>query len=198
VSTILLIRHAENDTIGRLIAGWQPGVHLNARGRRQAILLAERLGRRPITRVIASPLERTIETAQPLGRRLDVEVETQEEFGEIRFGAWTGRSLSELDPLEQWQRWNRERASAPIPGGEMMLEVQQRVVSGIARVSRESPDGVVAIVSHGDPIRAAICHYLGLSLDCLLRFEIATASVSEIEVMQTEGRAVEVNRRLYS
>jgi probable phosphoglycerate mutase len=198
VSTILLIRHAENDTTGRLIAGWQPGVHLNARGRRQAILLAERLGRRPITRVIASPLERTIETAQPLGRRLDVEVETQEEFGEIRFGAWTGRSLSELAPLEQWQRWNRERASAPIPGGEMMLEVQQRVVSGIARVSRESPDGVVAIVSHGDPIRAAICHYLGLSLDCLLRFEIATASVSEIEVMQTEGRAVEVNRRLYS
>lgn len=182
MALFFLIRHAENDYVGRRLAGWSPGVHLNDEGRAQAARLADRLANAGISALYSSPLERALETAAPLAERLGLEVRIRETLGEIRFGEWTGHYLQDLrdDPL--WKHYNAFRSSTRAPGGESMLDVQLRMVMEIESLRRQHPEGAVAIVSHGDAIRAAVLHYAGIPLDLMQRIEISTASVSVILV----------------
>jgi probable phosphoglycerate mutase len=96
------------------------------------------------------------------------------------FGEWTGRSLDSLRSLALWQRFNRDRAMTRVTGGETMAEVAARMARFMDAVSQRHADGetAVALVGHGDPIRAAIAQAIGLPLDFMLRFDIAPASLS--------------------
>lgn len=193
MTTFLLIRHALNDTVGRLIAGRAPGVRLNADGRAQAESLAERLAGLPLTAVYSSPLERARKTAEPLARRHGLEVRISEAFNELDFGGWTGRSLFELEADEHWRRFNSFRSSTRPPGGETMLEAQARMIAGLERLRADSGDAKVAVVGHGDPIRAAVMHYAGIPLDLFLRVEISPASVSVLELSDYGPRILSLN-----
>jgi broad specificity phosphatase PhoE len=57
------------------------------------------------------------------------------------------------DPL--WQQFHTFRSLTRPPGGEVTLEVQNRVIGFLDKVHRTFPDKHVAIVSHGDPIKSA-------------------------------------------
>jgi broad specificity phosphatase PhoE len=182
VTTFYLIRHGANDLVGRAIAGWSPGVHLNAEGRRQASELASRLSSVPFGHLFSSPLDRAQETAQPLADRLGLEIQTAEAVGEIQFGDWTGKPFDKLAPDTRWQQWNVFRSLARAPSGESMIEVQARFTGFLASLSREWPGETVAIFSHGDPIRSALMFYLGMPLDFVHRLEISPASISIVTI----------------
>ncbi len=69
MTTFLLIRHGETDAIGKVDGGMETGL-ASQRGRETAGgKLAERLARLPIRAVYTSPLERAIETAEPIARK---------------------------------------------------------------------------------------------------------------------------------
>lgn len=193
MTTFYLIRHAENDLVGKAIAGRAPGIHLNAEGRRQAEHLAAHLASSPIQRVFTSPLERARETAEPLADRLKVPLEISQSFIEIDFVDWTAKPIAELDRLEEWRKWNTLRSVARAPNGESMLEVQERFVGELERVRRRFPEQAVAVVSHGDPLRSVLVYYLGMHLDMLLRLEISTASVSIVSVDDWTVRVMAMN-----
>ena len=176
--TVYLIRHAANDLIGKAIAGWQQGVHLNAEGQRQASRLADQLKGSGIGRIVSSPLERARETAAPLAGQLGLEIEIAEAIGELRFGEWTGRLFTEIQADPHWKVWNDFRSGARIPGGETMLEAQARFVAFLDQLRTDVPGKTVALFSHGDPIRAVLLYYLGIPLDFVNRIEISPASVS--------------------
>ncbi|HMO60059.1 MAG TPA: histidine phosphatase family protein, partial [Roseiflexaceae bacterium] len=72
MSTLLLIRHGANDWVHGRLAGRIPGVHLNDEGRRQAQELAARLADLPLDAIYASPLDRTVETAQAIAAPRDM------------------------------------------------------------------------------------------------------------------------------
>ncbi len=194
-TTILLARHGENDFVGHTLAGWMPGVHLNERGWRQAERLAELLGAQPIAAVYSSPLERARETAEPLARRLGLQIETLEAVGEVRMGEWTNRSIVGLHGDPAWQRFNTQRSTARIPGGETMLEVQGRMVEAFEMLRSRHPDQTIAVISHGDPIRALIAYYLGMPLDLMQRLEIETATVNEIRLSDWGPQVIRINER---
>ena len=129
MTRLYLIRHGENDFVLRgAIAGRQPGIHLNDTGHAQAERLAHELHREGIERIYSSPLERCRETAEPLARRIGIKIEPTDELLELDFGDWTGRTFAELDGCETWHRYNQFRSGTRIPGGELMLETQARVV----------------------------------------------------------------------
>src|SRR5688500_6273636 len=65
-TTFLLIRHALHELGGDIIAGRKPGVHLNDAGRAQADGLCARLADVKLDAIYSSPMERTLQTAQPL------------------------------------------------------------------------------------------------------------------------------------
>ena len=182
MTTFLLIRHGAHLLGGDRIAGRAPDVHLSPLGHEQARRLAERIAKLPVRAVYSSPAERTRETAHHLAERLALPVQVLDGLYEIEFGAWTGRSLAELRQSPHFQDWNRFRSGTRIPDGELMLETQSRIVTEMLRLRERHGGGCVALVSHGDVIKAAVAYFLGVPLDLFTRIEIGLASVSVIAI----------------
>jgi probable phosphomutase (TIGR03848 family) len=193
VTRLLLIRHAHHDYLGRAIAGRLAGVSISAQGRAEAAALTERLAGAGIAAIYSSPLERARQTAEPLARRLGLRIEICQPLSELDFGDWTGRTMAELEADPAWRRFNTQRAATRPPGGELMLEVQARMVAELERIRRLHPDASVAVVSHGDVIRAAVLHYAGIPLDFYSRIEIYPASISIIELDENGPRLIRLN-----
>jgi probable phosphomutase (TIGR03848 family) len=195
MTTFLLIRHGLCDAVGQSIAGRQPGVHLNQIGRQQAERLAERLGGLPLAGLYSSPLERALETAQPIAVRHALQIKTLEGLNEIDFGEWTGRRLADLDQLPGWRKFNSFRSGSRIPGGENMADVLARSLGDIERLVQlhPGPSTLVAVVSHGDVLRALVAHALGISLDLMQRLELSPASISILQVEDQGPRVLLLN-----
>jgi probable phosphoglycerate mutase len=175
---LLLIRHAQNDWVGKRLAGWTPDVHLNKEGQAQVETLVRLLADAPLAAIYSSPLERTMETAQPLADAHGLLVQTREGLGETQYGEWTGRSLEELQKEELWPVVQVYPGGTRFPGGESMREVQARMVAEIDAIRDAHPEQTVAVISHSDPIKMAAAHYMGLSLDLFQRLAISPASVT--------------------
>jgi broad specificity phosphatase PhoE len=193
VTTFLLIRHGSTALVGKALAGRMPNVSLDANGRNQAQQLANRLTDHRVTVIYSSPLERAVETAEPLAVRLGIPVLTRKGLTEIDFGVWQGKTLDELEGDDEWGRFNVLRGSTPAPEGELMLEVQARMARELDDLRRLHSNETVAVFSHADVIKAALMLYLGVPLDSHLRLEISPASVSVLELAEWGPRVVSIN-----
>ena len=193
MTTFYLVRHAEKNGTD-VLAGRTPNVLLSARGRQQAAQLPTLIGSVPITRVISSPIDRARETAAPLAAAYSASVEVADDVTEMELGQWTGATPAALAGSVEWERFNRCRSGTRAPGGESMLEVQTRVVTALLRWRDESPDAHVIVVSHAEPIRAALLHFLGMPLDHFWRLEISLASVSTLELSADCARLTRLNQ----
>lgn len=182
VTTFLLIRHGATNAVGHTITGRLPGVHLNDLGRQQAVALPDRLKRFDIAAIYSSPMERALESAEPLAHALGLPVESSQALLEVDFGAWSGLTLEELQKSDEWKMFNLFRSSSPPPEGELIGEVQTRMVSEMNRLRVRYQGKTVALFTHADPIKAALMHYLGMSSDNLQRLEVSPASISEVRL----------------
>lgn len=190
MTTFLLARHAAHDWLGRGIAGRLPCVALNREGREQAQALAQILAGAGIDALYTSPQQRARETLAPVAARLGLPVQVAQEFDEIDFGGWTGRTMAQLRAdAAPWRLWVEQRSIATPPGGEPFAQVQHRALAGIERLRRLHPEQVLLVMSHGDVIKAVLAHFLGMSLNHLERFDIAPASVSVL-VAAAQGSQV--------
>jgi probable phosphomutase (TIGR03848 family) len=180
MTNFLLIRHAHCDPVGHSIAGRAAGVHLNATGRQEATALGQRLNPLPITAVYSSPLERALETAVAIAEPRGLDVAIAPGLIEIDFGEWTGQSLADLDQLAEWKAFNSFRSGSRIPGGETAAEVLTRALVELDRLRRDhaGSEELVAVVSHGDVLKAVIAHFLGIPTDLYQRVDLSPASVS--------------------
>jgi probable phosphomutase (TIGR03848 family) len=182
MTQILLIRHAVNDFVktGRL-AGWTPEVHLNEEGQAQAAALGQRLAAVPIHHLYASPLERTMETAEAIRQHHPhLQIQHRDGIGEVRYGDWEGRPIADLTRRKMWAVIQEYPSRASFPNGETMRAVQNRVIDAIESLVADHPRATVAIVSHADLIKMALAHYLGMHLDNFQRIVISPASISTL------------------
>ena len=180
MADFLFIRHGAHDYLGRAMAGDTPGVHLNELGRAQAEHLAEKISLLPIDAIYSGPLERVRQTAEPISRRFNLPLHVADEFTEIGLGEWTNKSFSELAAEESWHHFNSFRSSTAPPGGELMLQVQARVIRKL--MALRDQHRFVVIVTHGDVIRCAVSHFAGIHLDMFFRIEIDPASLTLLEL----------------
>jgi probable phosphomutase (TIGR03848 family) len=190
---LYLVRHAVCDGVGSILSGRSPGVSLNEDGREQAAWLAERLRDERLHSIYSSPLERAQETAKAIAEPHQLPVCIEPGLNEIDFGEWTGRTIADLEQHPRWRAFNERRSATRIPGGELMLEVQVRIVAAIDSLRERHPWGTVLAVSHGDVIKAALAHYLRISLDHILCFEIDPGSISTLEVERAGSRVIRLN-----
>jgi broad specificity phosphatase PhoE len=182
MTTILLIRHATNDYVDKILAGRLPGVHLNQAGRIQAERLADHLKLQPIRAVFSSPLERAIETATPMATQMKLEIQIEADLIEFNFGDWTGMDLTELRKMPEWERFNCFRSFTRPPRGELFSELQQRMVFTLEKITLAHPGQMVAVVTHADHIRATLAYYLGFPADSIFRLKISPASISIVKM----------------
>jgi len=193
MTTFLLIRHGHTEWIGKAIAGHTPGVGLSRDGQRQVERLAERVRAFPIRAIFSSPLQRTLETAEPISRAFNLEVQPRLGLIELDFGDWTGRTMEQLQEDPRWERFNSLRSMTRAPNGDLMLDVQARMVDELEGLRAAWPGETVAIISHQDAIKAALAHYAGIPLDLFQRFEIQPASVSVLQLADWGAKILSVN-----
>jgi len=193
MTTFLLIRHGHTDWVGHALAGHLPGIGLSETGRQQASQLVSRLSRFHIDAVYSSPLQRTLESAEPLAQFRQLPVVPRQGLIEIDFGAWTGKKLAELADDALWKQFNTLRSITRAPGGDLMLDVQRRMTDELQAITAEHPEGTVAVFSHQDTIKAALLHYLGMPLDHFLRIQIDPVSVSVLQIAAWGVRVLSLN-----
>ena len=195
MTTFFLIRHASCSGLGQTLWGRTPGVCLNETGKREAQRLAERFRGMTLEAIYSSPLERALETAETIARTMKLEVNRNPAFDEIDFGDWTGKSFETLSSDEVWRRFNSVRSATRIPGGELFLEVQTRVVTELDKLSSQHNNARVAIVSHADVIKAAVGYFTATPIDLLQRIEITACSVSVVVIDKDIVRLLTINNR---
>ncbi len=177
---LLLLRHATTDHTGKRLSGWTPGIHLGEKGLQEARALAERLAPVELHAIYSSPLERCQETAAAVAEPRGIKVSTIEDVGEVRYGDWTGKELSELAKTDLWRTVQFHPSGARFPEGESIHEMQTRAVLACERLRAAHPGETVAVCSHADVIKAVVAHYLGMHLDLFQRLVVGTASVTAL------------------
>lgn len=195
MTILLLIRHASNDYLkeGRL-AGRTPGVHINAQGQREADELARRTAHVPLEAIYSSPLERAQDTANAIAQCHRLPVEVVPGLTETHAGDWTGRKISEINNTDTWKQIQTQPVGVALPGGgESVDQVQARMVGAIEAIRRKHPDGVIAVVSHADPLKSVVAHYTGTDLNHFQRFQISPASVTVLSVNDDGSALVRLN-----
>lgn len=188
MTCFIFIRHGDTDHTGSVLSGRLPDIHLNERGRQQAAGLPRRLQALPPDLICSSPLERTLETAEPLAQEFGLDTRILPDLLELNYGHWTGRRPADLDADAYWQHYNRHRSTSRIPGGDLLAEAQLRMLKAMDNLHREMPNARIALVSHSDPIKAVLGYCVGMPLDFINRLQVDPASLSVVSFGAGEPR----------
>jgi broad specificity phosphatase PhoE len=171
---LYLVRHGETaaNVDGLLLGRADPP--LTALGARQAARLATVLPRPD--RVVASPLRRARDTAAALGTAVEID----ERWTELDYGDLDGVPAAAVQ-AELWDRWKRDPAHVPA-GGESLLDVGRRVRLACEELAGDAIGGVVVVVTHVSPIKAAIAWSLGVSDAIAWRMYVEDATITRVAV----------------
>ena len=151
MTVVHLLRHGEVHNPDHVLYGRLPGYHLSANGRMMAAAAADYFDGRPVAALIASPLERAQETAQPVAERLGLEIITDDrliESGNVLEGTSVSLASLALNPANWRYLWNPFQPS----WGEPYTKVAARVHEVVDRARDASRGQEAVCVSHQLPI----------------------------------------------
>ena len=190
---LVLARHAVTHQTGPMLSGRLPGIDLSDTGRDQARRLGERLAGLAVAAVYASPIERTTQTAEAVAGHHGLPVRPLPGVIEADYGEWTGGQIAELAKTDLWKTVQRVPSRARFPSGESIAEMQSRMVAALEAVVAEHAGDLIVVVSHADPIKAAIAHFTGVHLDLFQRIVVSPASVTVFELGEHGAAMVKCN-----
>jgi probable phosphomutase (TIGR03848 family) len=178
---VLLVRHGQTSTTGTVLPGRAKGLHLAESGRAQAQAAADRIGRLDkVHAVYSSPLERTRETAAPIGSAVGLPVRAAKGLLECDFGDWTGKKLALLRKKPEWSTVQNRPSIFRFPGGESFAEMQLRIWNQLGSLVDDHAGQTIVAVSHADPIKAAVAMATGVHLDLFQRIVISPCSITPL------------------
>ncbi len=186
-TTVVLVRHGVTaHTVDKRFSGGlasaNPG--LSDEGRDQVRAVGEWLGpiADKIDAVVASPVRRTLESAEILADVLGREVEVEPGFAEMEFGAWDGLTFAEVGERHQDEltAWLGSLDVAPGGTGESFRTVEKRVLDALARTLDHHAGKTVVLVSHVTPIKTIVAHALDAPLEAVFRMELSPASITVV------------------
>lgn len=192
---IHLLRHGHHALLGRTLCGRMKGVSLDDLGCLEIARCAEVITPRPHL-VQSSPQRRCLQSACILAAHYGLAVEIVPALDELDYGDWTGKSFDDLDLDPRWSVWNIRRGTSRPPGGESMRDLQRRMVDHLEQLRVAPGRDTVVVVSHAEPIRAALLHYRGIELDDFLTVEIEPASISTLTIDQDKINIAGINQRV--
>lgn len=177
---LVLVRHGQTDyNVKHLLPGQLPGIPLNAEGRREAQATGEALRDLPLSAIVASPLERTLETAGYVNGSRGLQIRQERDLLDTDYGPFSGQCWDVLDKQGgAWARFSSDPMYAP-KGVETFAKVQQRAVRAAERWRLADDAGEwVALVTHADLVKMIVAHYMGIPLGSVPRINMDNASIS--------------------
>jgi len=177
--TFYFVRHGESEAnAARLFAG-RTDSPLTERGRQQAEAVADTLAGTKFDRIVATPLHRSLDTANVIAKRLGLPVEIEPDLIEIDVGDKTGAAWDEIAALADW----RDDGFVSWPNGETLDAVLARSLRALQRIAHETPGGTVLVVGHGGVTRILVSHFLGI----LPRLDRSPARNTNLTVLVFDG-----------
>jgi probable phosphoglycerate mutase len=179
----VLVRHGSTEHSAEKRFSGRNALTLDEAGRAQAAALAKRLAAtKDPAAVIASPLKRTMQTAEAIALAVGVAVESNDDLIETDFGAWEGQTVAEAQAShpDELAAWLGSPDAAP-PGGESFADVARRVRRGRDAIIAAHPGRTVIVVSHVTPIKTLLRLALDAPPSSMFRIQLDTASVSLID-----------------
>lgn len=154
--TMYFARHAETnlDQPGddEIIAGWSDEP-LNDRGKRQAQALGQALRGRGISRVVSSPLVRSLQTAEIIGQILDLPVLPHEGLKPWNVGSYVGKTVGEAK--RDLEKYATKTPDSPVPEGESYAHWLARLNATVRELHESTLKGDKPLVqAHGRTIMA--------------------------------------------
>jgi probable phosphoglycerate mutase len=182
--TLYLLRHGE--TFYSQTGGYCGAldVDLTPEGLEMAEAFARTYETLSWSAIYASPMKRTLTTANPLCQRIGLEPILRDGLKEIRYGEWEGKSSEEVRQTypADYEHWLTEPAWNRPTGGETGIDVASRAAQVIAEIEAAYAEGNVLVVSHKATIRLILCNLLGIDLGRYRdRLDVPACSLSVVQ-----------------
>ena len=192
---LILVRHGETklNMDGRVQGiGDAP---LNENGRGQAQAAARALNWSLPFALYTSPVARALETARIISDSLDVSLEPLDGLQEADAGELEGLTGAEmrLRHPEFMRLWDKDSATAQMPGGESMVDVQERAWRAVGKLVESHRNGSVVVVSHNFTIRSIICRVLNIPLGISRRLTLDLGAITRLDIREDRSWVVSVN-----
>jgi len=183
-TTIILIRHGETawNAVRRLQG--HIDIPLNEAGRRQAAALGQALAGERIDAVVASDLQRAMQTADAVAGHHGLAVQTDAQLRERCYGVFEGMLYAEIEQAypQEYAQWQARAIDAVMPAGlrvaESFRQFYSRSVDGVARWAERHAGQTVAVVAHGGVLECVYRQAVGMSLDSPRDFQVKNASIN--------------------
>ena len=177
---LFIVRHGRTVANARGLLQGRVDNPLDLEGRKQADQIAKVLG--PVDLVVSSPLQRAIQTAELLGLGLRID----ERWIELDYGDWDERPVTDIS-AEEWAAWRADASFAP-PGGESLIELDQRVAAACDELIPQAEKKNVAVFTHVSPIKSAVRWTLGVSEQISWHLNVGQAQITRVGIRN--GRPV--------
>lgn len=177
--TLLLVRHGQSQwNAAGLLQGQTASVPLTPLGHQQATAAAAELARLRPGALLTSDLLRAVQTAEHCAAATGLAPRTAPALREQAYGVLEGRPSRELWDVVDWAdpHWSAS-------GGESLAELHGRVEAFLKELVAEPPADVIALVTHGDTIRAAQAVAAGLGPDALPAVTPHNGTVTRLEII---------------
>lgn len=179
----IMIRHGQTEwNIGDRFRG-RADIALNETGEDQARRTAVALAGEPFDVVYASPLRRTIRTAEIVaGTR--ARIASNQDLMDIDYGDWQGWTKEEAAQRapELYAEWLKAPAQVRFPNGERLNDVRERVMRSIEAWGERHDGKTVLLVTHDAVAKVAFCAMLGLDVGAFRQFEQDNAAINRFEL----------------
>jgi phosphoserine phosphatase len=193
---VFLVRHCETDHNRDGRVQGQSDAPLNERGRAQAACIAQALSSQQIQAVFSSPLQRAVQTAEPIAGALGLGIQLEPSLIEINVGEMDGLTSAEMRERypEFMTAWIAgPDGSVPLPGGECLDEVQARAWRFVESLrDREGLEAAVC-VTHHFVLLALIARAVRLPLSNISRMRHALGSYSVLDFRNERVQVSKLN-----
>ncbi len=195
MTSFVLIRHGQTGWNKEARFRGRIDIDLDETGMRQAQAVGERFAQSELAAIYSSPLKRAMATAEPIGRRLNLQVVPLEGINDMNFGSWEGRSIDEVreQNKELFDLWRYSPEKLRIPEGETLDDVQRRVAATVDDLAAKHEDDTVLLVTHRVVCKVLLCHLLGLDNSHFWQIAQDTTAVNRFQVVGGRSTVTLIN-----